>query len=100
MLVYLPLSNVTSVDLIFLFPLTSFILERFQLYGVNFTNILRAAFFVRKSTEQLFCTRSLGVNVSGGARKLGKKAARKTLVKLATVYRLFFSLNLIIFTIN
>ena len=29
--------------------------------GANFTNILQAAFFVRKSFQQLFCTYGLGL---------------------------------------
>ena len=44
--------------------------------GVNSTNILRAAFFVRKSFEQLFCTYILGLYIFGASQ-----LAHKLLVK-------------------
>ena len=44
--------------------------------GVNFTNILQAAFFVQKSFEQLFCSYSIGLYFFG-KRKLAQKLLLK-----------------------
>jgi hypothetical protein len=51
--------------------------------GVDFTNILRTAFFSRKSNKQLYCTCSFGLNIFG-TKEIDKKAVRKMLVKLTT----------------
>jgi len=49
--------------------------------GVNFTNILRTAFFIPKCFAQLFCTHSFAFVIFYG-KNIDAKAARKMLVKL------------------
>ncbi len=48
--------------------------------GVNFTNILRTAFFIPKCFAQLFCTHSFAFVIFYG-KNIDAKAARKMLMK-------------------
>jgi len=54
--------------------------------GGNFTNILRAHFFVQKCFWKLFSNYILVLYVIFLSMNIGAKAARKILAKLATVW--------------